>query len=129
MKLASNNPLAKPIIDPQYLTTEFDIFAMREAVKASIRFSKAPAWSDYIISPIANFQAAATTTDDSVIDQYVREVTTTIFHPMGTAAMASFTSSAGVVNPDLTVKGTSNLRIVDGSVFVSIIPYNTLRPG
>ncbi|KAF9479148.1 alcohol oxidase [Pholiota conissans] len=118
VKLASSNPLAKPLIDPKYLTTEFDIFTMREAVKSSIRFSKAPAWSDYITGPFADgFQNAFSATDDSVIDQYVREVMTTIFHPMGTAAMGTFNSTSAVVNPDLTVKGASGLRIVDGSVF------------
>ncbi|KAF9481638.1 alcohol oxidase [Pholiota conissans] len=118
VKLASSNPLTKPLIDPRYLTTEFDIFTMREAVKAAIRFSKAPAWSDYITGPFADgFQNAFSATDDSVIDQYVREVMTTIFHPMGTASMGTFNSTNAVVNPDLTVKGASGLRIVDGSVF------------
>ncbi len=39
--------------------------------------------------------------------------------------MASNTTTDGVVNPDLTVKGTAGLRIVDLSVFVSPFNRNT----
>lgn len=127
VKLASTNPFDKPIIDPQYLTTDFDIFTMREAVKAVIRFSQASAWSDYIVGPFSSaFQAAANATDDSIIDQYVRETTTTIFHPVGTASMGPFNSPNGVVGPDLRVKGATGLRIVDASVFVSTVNYTSI---
>jgi len=89
---------------------------MREAVKAVKRFVSAPAWKDYIIGPFGeSFQSA---TDDKSIDAYVRELTTTIFHPVGTASMSPVNAKSGVVNPDLSVKGTDGLRIVDASVFV-----------
>ncbi|KAF8956221.1 hypothetical protein BDZ97DRAFT_1852754 [Flammula alnicola] len=102
-------------MDPKYPTTDFDVFAMREAVKAVHRFVSAPAWSDYVIGPHGSF---ATATDGSSIDAYERGLTTTIFHAVGTPSMAPENSNTGVVNPDLTVKG-DGLRIVDVSVFVS----------
>ena len=91
---------------------------MREAVKAILRFTKAPAWSDYVIGPFGDTFAKAKS--DAQIDAYVRGLTTTIFHPVGTASMSSPKSTSGVVNPDLTVKGTDGLRIVDASVFVGL---------
>ena len=119
IKIKSNNVFDKPLIDPKYLTTNFDIFTMREAVKAIKRFVAAPAWSDYVIGPFGTSFSSAT--DDASIDAYVRGLMTTIFHPVGTASMSPSTASSGVVNPNLTVKGADGLRIVDASVFVSCL--------
>jgi choline dehydrogenase-like flavoprotein len=115
IKLQSANPFDKPIIDPQWLTTEFDIVALRESVKASKRFVAAPAWADYVISPFGGLSA----TTDADIDDYIRRTASTIFHPVGTAAMSCSSSKSGVVDQNLLVKGADGLRIVDASVFVS----------
>jgi choline dehydrogenase len=93
---------------------------MGEAVKAILRFLGAPAFSTHVSGPFGpSFQNA---TNDASIESYVRGLTTTIFHPVGTASMSPQTAKTGVVNPDLTVKGTVGLRIVDASVFVSLPP-------
>ncbi|PPQ71985.1 hypothetical protein CVT26_007141 [Gymnopilus dilepis] len=126
VKLASSNPYDKPLIDPRYLTTDFDVFTMRSAVQAILRFTGAPAWSDYITGRYGSTFQQATT--DSTIDAYVRSLTTTIFHPFGTAAMTPANAKTGVVNPDLTVKGTSGLRIVDASVIPFVPSSHTQGP-
>ncbi|KAF8962410.1 hypothetical protein BDZ97DRAFT_1939825 [Flammula alnicola] len=125
IKIQSSNPFDKPLIDPKYLTTDFDIFTMREAVKAVQRFAGAPAWSDYVTGPFGSFASA---TDDTSIETYVRGLTTTIFHPVGTAAMAPASSTFGVVNPDLTLKGADGIRIVDASVFPYVPSSHTQGP-
>ncbi|KAF8192528.1 hypothetical protein BJ912DRAFT_1095103 [Pholiota molesta] len=123
VKIRSTNPFDKPIIDPRFLTTDFDVAVMRESVKSTRRFVSAPAWADYVIGPIV----PGLDTDDE-IDNFVRTTTTTIFHPSGTAGMAAFNSSNGVVNPDLSVKGTLGLRVVDASVFPFIPSSHTQGP-
>jgi len=90
---------------------------MRESVRASKRFVAAPAWADFVISPFGPLSA----TSDSDIDEYVRGIASSIFHPVGTASMSSSHSKSGVVNQDLLVKGADGLRIVDASVFVSFV--------
>ncbi|GLB35186.1 putative aryl-alcohol oxidase [Lyophyllum shimeji] len=47
VRLKSNDPLDPPLIDPGFLATDFDIFAMRQAVKSARRFLNGPAWKDY----------------------------------------------------------------------------------
>ncbi|KAF8962140.1 aryl-alcohol oxidase [Flammula alnicola] len=126
VKLRSSNPLDKPLIDPKYLTTDFDIFTMREAVKAILRFVGAPAWSDYVIGPFGDSFSAAK--EDASIEAYVRGLTTTIFHPVGTASMSPTQAKSGVVNPDLKVKGADGLRIVDASVFPFVPSAHTQGP-
>lgn len=113
--MASKDPFDKPIIDPKYVSTAFDKFCLREAVKAVKRFVSATAWDDYIIGPHGT---AAGTTDEE-IDSHIRGIADTVFHATGTAAMSATNANWGVVNPDLKVKGVEGIRIVDASVFVS----------
>jgi choline dehydrogenase-like flavoprotein len=113
--LASANPFDAPNIDPAFLNSDFDIFTMREGVKAALRFVAGSAWQDYVIGP---FGALADAKTDAQIDAYVRSEAVTVFHPFSTASMSPIGSSQGVVNPDLTVKNTVGLRIVDASVVV-----------
>lgn len=110
----SSNPFDPPIINPNLLSTEFDIFTMREAVRSARRFLTSSAWEGYIIAPVENF------TTDAELDQSIRAQTALISHPVGTAAMSSKNAKYGVVDPDLRVKGVTGLRIVDASVFVRL---------
>ncbi|KAH9017367.1 aryl-alcohol-oxidase from pleurotus Eryingii [Lactarius pseudohatsudake] len=102
--LASANPFDSPLIDPALLNSDFDIFTMREAVKAALRFVAAPAFKDYVIGPFGDLADAKT---DAEIEAY------------RTAYMSRKGSKRGVVDPDFSVKKTIGLRIVDGSV----LPY------
>ncbi|THH10137.1 hypothetical protein EW146_g8464 [Bondarzewia mesenterica] len=114
--LNSSNPFAYPVINPGLLNSDFDIYLIREAIKAAKRVVSAPAWKNYVIKP---FGPLATAETDEEIEAYARSHTATIWHPAGTASMSAFSASNGVVNPDLTVKKVKGLRIVDASV----LPY------
>lgn len=105
-----------PLIDPALLNSAFDIFAITEAVKAAQRFMAAPAWDGFQLGQYGDF---AGVTSDAAIEQYARNSAATVFHPTGTAYMSPYNAPHGVTNPDLTVKGTKGLRVVDASIFVS----------
>ncbi|KAH9481208.1 Pyranose dehydrogenase 1 [Psilocybe cubensis] len=121
--LRSNNPYELPIVDPQYLTTAFDISAAAESVKGALRFISAPAWSRYVTGNFS--QALATATNDSLIEAYVRGIAGSAFHGVGTAAMSPANAKTGVVNANLTLKGVDGVRIVDASVFPFIPSCHT----
>lgn len=116
VKLKSKNPFDVPLLDPGLLTTPFDVYTIIESVKSVHRFLAGPAWKGYIIKP---FGGGANLVTDNDYLQFVRDFTTTQWHAVGTASMSAKGSSSGVLNPDLTVKGTTGLRVVDSSVFVS----------
>ena len=97
---------------------------MRETVRAIKRLVAAPAWADYIISPLGPLSA----TSDADIDDYIRGISSTGLHAVGTAAMSSSDSARGVVDSNLLVKGADGLRIVDASVFVSFAEFNIVKP-
>ncbi|KAF8883635.1 pyranose dehydrogenase [Gymnopilus junonius] len=111
--LKSNNPLDPPLIDPKFLTSEFDIFALKESVKTAVRFFASPAWKGYILEPAGAF---ANVTDDQSLEEFVENNAGSAFHPVGTASMSPKNANFGVVDPDLKVKGAQGLRIVDASV-------------
>ncbi|KAG6896161.1 hypothetical protein C0992_009910 [Termitomyces sp. T32_za158] len=125
ISLHSSDPFDPPIIDPRYLTSEFDIFAMREAVQSARRFIAAPAWNDYVIGPVG---AIANATTDELLDIFIRQNAGSPAHPVGTAAMSAKNATFGVVDPDLQAKGIMGLRIVDASVMPFITAGHTQAP-
>ena len=96
---------------------------MRESIKAARTYMAAPAWNGWITGEVGAFAQAQT---DDEIEQYVRNNAFNVHHICGTAAMGktgSTGSGNGVLNSDLTVKGTVGLRVVDASAFVSIFYF------
>lgn len=77
-----------------------------------------PAWAGYVTGSIGAFTGTDTSTDAAKL-AFARENSYNVNHAVGTAPMSPAGASTGVVNPDLTVKGTAKLRVVDASVFVS----------
>ena len=124
VKLATSNPFDKPIIDPKFVTTDFDKFALREAVRAIKRFLSAPAWSSYVIGPYGTTAGVT----DAELDDHVQSLSSSVYHPVGTAAMTAVDAPWGVVNPDLKLKGAEGLRIVDASVWPFLPNAHTQGP-
>ncbi|KAF9458889.1 aryl-alcohol oxidase [Collybia nuda] len=125
IKITSSNPFAKPLINPNLVATDFDIFTLVEAVKAAKRFVSAKAWKGYIQDAVGGLETAKT---DKQIEAYVRENTNTIWHAVGTAAMSAKGANYGVVDPDLKVKGVDGLRVVDGSILPFVPNAHTEGP-
>lgn len=91
---------------------------MRESVKSARRFLGASSWTGYVLEA---FGPLANATTDELLDVYIRNQTGTSAHPVGTARMTANNATDGVVNPDFCVKGAVGLRIVDASIFVSLV--------
>ncbi|KAF8883634.1 aryl-alcohol oxidase-like protein [Gymnopilus junonius] len=92
ISLRSNNPFDPPLIDPMFLTSEFDIFALKEIIKTAKRYILDPA------GPLVN------TTTDQELQDFVIENADSAFHPVGTSSMSPKNANFGVVDPDLKVK-------------------------
>ncbi|KAF9461095.1 aryl-alcohol oxidase precursor [Collybia nuda] len=125
VQISSSNPFIKPLVDPKFLSTNFDIFTLVESVKISKRFLTAKAWKGYVRSGVGELETVKT---DAEIEAYVRKVTNTIWHPVGTAMMSAKGASYGVVDPDLKVKGVDGLRVIDGSVLPFVPNAHTQGP-
>jgi len=106
-------PLAPPVINPAWLTNDFDIMVVREGLKL-IRSLGA-------VEPLANIVEAVTSPlpsvqSDAELDDYIRETVSSAQHPMGTVAMGP-QALGGVLDGNLRIYGTTNLRVCDASIF------------
>ncbi|KAG6828985.1 hypothetical protein H0H92_006107 [Tricholoma furcatifolium] len=115
LKLASQDPFAQPLINPNMLTQDIDLQILIEAVKAAQRFSQAIAWKGYIKAPYVD---SANLTSDDAIRMYIRKFASSFNHVAGTARVSKANERGGVVGPDLKVKGSEGLRIIDASVLI-----------
>ncbi|KAF7800288.1 hypothetical protein EIP86_011536 [Pleurotus ostreatoroseus] len=115
-------PYDKPRIDPAFLTHDFDTYAMVQALNDINELIASPEWSGYVTGSIGEITGTDTSTDATKLE-FARENSYNVNHAVGTAYMSPANSTVGVVNPDLTVKGTKKLRVVDASIF-PVIPPN-----
>ena len=90
---------------------------MRYALRDAARFVTAPTWDGFVVGQGADF-ANVDLSSDAEVDAWARSQGGTISHPTGGAQMGSCDDGWSVVDPDLRVKGTKGLRVVDASVFV-----------
>ncbi|KAJ7836607.1 aryl-alcohol oxidase-like protein [Mycena leptocephala] len=98
------NPFSAPLIDPALFASEFDLFAMRTAIRKSQQFLSAPAWKDYIIGFVDELARAFAS--DATLDAYIRNTSLPALHCVGSAAMSAKSASWGA----------RGLRVVDASV-------------
>ncbi|KAF7546547.1 hypothetical protein G7Z17_g8347 [Cylindrodendrum hubeiense] len=118
--ISSSNINDHPVINPNFLGTEVDRYALREGLRHDIKLltSDETVVGRDIISGELNANPLTVDSSDDAIDARIREATGGCYHPMGTAAMGK------VVDTKLRVKGVSGLRVADTSVFPLSISAN-----
>ncbi|HET8705882.1 MAG TPA: choline dehydrogenase [Pseudomonadales bacterium] len=123
ISLNSPDPLAAPVIQPNFLSAEKDVTVMVEAVKMGRRIFSSPVFSAVLGTEYA--PGSSVTTDDEIAD-FIRRSGETIYHPVGTCKMG--VDDMAVVDPQLRVNGVENLRVVDASVMPRLVGGNTNAP-
>ena len=123
--IADADDSAAPLIDPNYLASEFDRQCMRDGVRLAQTIGATPPLSDYSAGRIS---PETLLDDDDAIDAWVRQSANTIFHPVGTCRMGPEPDSDAVVDDRLRVHGLDGLRVVDASVMPRLPAANTNAP-
>ena len=121
--LKSADPLAHPLIQPNYLATENDRRTMRDGFRLAREIFGQQAFAPYRGPEYAPGESVRT---DAEIDAYIRRAGETIYHPVGTAKMGH--DAMSVVDPSLRVHGIEGLRVVDASVMPTLVGGNTNAP-
>jgi choline dehydrogenase len=125
VRLASNDPMAPPIIDQNYNGTEADQRVMREGVKIARKIFAQPAFDICRGEEIAPAPAVQS---DAEIDAYIRATAEADYHSIGTARMGPDAAQGAVVNDQLQLHGAQGLRVVDASIMPKMIGGNTAIP-
>jgi choline dehydrogenase-like flavoprotein len=126
IRLRSTDPSAKPIISPNYLSTDEDRRVAADAIRVTRRLMKQQALrrfrpEEYIPGPSVDDSEAA-------LAKAAGDIGTTIFHPVGTAKMGLEHDPLAVVDRHLRVIGLDRLRVIDASVMPTITSGNTNTP-
>jgi choline dehydrogenase-like flavoprotein len=122
---ASRDPLAAPIIQPNYLSEEEDRRVAADSIRLARRLAAAPALARY--SPV-EWLPGAELQSEAELAKAAGDIGTTIFHPVGTARMGRPDDPNAVVDGRLRVRGLQGLRIADASVMPLIVSGNTNSP-
>jgi choline dehydrogenase-like flavoprotein len=120
--LGSADPLAAPLIDPNFFGDAADLETMVAGFKITRRLLATPALRAL---QTKDMFAEGVKTDDQ-IRALLRQRVDTVYHPVGTARMGS--DAMAVVDAKLKVHGLEGLRIVDASVMPTLIGGNTNAP-
>jgi choline dehydrogenase len=119
--LRSQDPLAPPVIEANYLSESSDLDALVEGVRLARDIAHSSAYD--------GLRGAATDPADTVrsaadVRAFIRRVSDTIFHPVGTCRMGR--GPEAVVDPELRVQGITGLRVADASIMPVSVNSQTM---
>jgi choline dehydrogenase len=117
----STDPFLAPSIDPHYFGVGFDTDIMAYGLDFARKLAGTAPLSTYFVTETT--PGVATTGDD--LYNYSRRVSTTEYHPIGTCSMLP-KGDGGVVDTNLIVYGSANLRVIDASIMPLHVTAHTM---
>jgi choline dehydrogenase len=126
IRLRSADPAAKPIIAPNYLSTDADREVAADAIRVTRALMGQKAVARY--RPEEYLPGPSVGDDPAALAKAAGDIGTTIFHPVGTARMGMASDPMAVVDERLRVLGAQSLRVIDASVMPTITSGNTNTP-
>ena len=121
--LRDADPKSAPLIDPNWFGDPEDTRKIIGGLRYIRNVMSQPALKEVLLPELAPGIEARS---DEALSAYVRRAATTMWHPVGTCRMGSDNDS--VVDSDLRVRGTRNLRVIDASIMPNIVSANTNAP-
>ena len=120
VRLASNDPLAAPLIDPNYWADPYDREMSIRGLKLARDIMAQDALKPYLLAE--RLPGPDVQTDQDYFN-YACAHAKTDHHPAGTCRMGA--DPAAVVDLQLCFNGISGLRVVDASIMPRLISSNT----
>lgn len=119
IRLASNNPLDKPLINPNYLGVQSDLERLMQGVEIARDIFATKAFSGWVkqeLLPGPNVK------DRDQLQAFVRQRADSYHHQAGSCKMG--VDRMAVVDPQLRVYGVQGLRVADASVMPVVTSGN-----
>lgn len=121
--LRSNRLQDAPLVDPNYMAEPEDLKGLRACMTLGREVLNQRAFTEFKGEEL--WPGPETKSLDQ-IDDYIRQHSSSAFHPSGTCRMGSDDTS--VVDPECRVRGVEGLRIADASIMPSIVSGNLNTP-
>lgn len=119
----SIDPKDSPCIQMNYLQSESDVQKLVFGLRIVRELFGTERFDEFRGEEVA---PGATVTSDEALQAYVRNVVSTVWHPVGTCKMG--TDPMAVVDAQLRVQGVEGLRVADASIMPTITTGNTNAP-
>ncbi|WP_119388608.1 GMC family oxidoreductase [Taklimakanibacter lacteus] len=120
VRLASADPQAAPLIDPNYWSDPHDREMSLRGLELARDIMAKPALKPFVLAErVPGLEVASR----EALADYACAAAKTDHHPAGTCRMGI--DAEAVVNPDLTFRGIRGLRIADASIMPNVITGNT----
>jgi choline dehydrogenase len=125
VRIASGDASVAPKITANYLSTPEDRKIAAESLKLTRTIVHATAMKKYAPE---EFKPGAHLTTDEELARAAGDISTTIFHPVGTCRMGRDDDAGAVLDSQLRVRGVAGLRVVDASIMPVITSGNPNSP-
>jgi len=123
LRVVSLDPRVQPLIDYNFLSSEFDLVRLREAARISVRLASHPSFAPYLDSMVDPTELDLAS-DDS-LDEWLKRRVTHGHHISGTCRMGPASDPMSVVDQHGRIHGVDNLRVADASIMHDCIRANT----
>jgi len=123
LRLASTDPSAAPLIDPNYLAEPDDARFLLDGMKLVREIMASKRLADVVTGELLPGLEFG---DDAALARELPNRIHTVYHPVGTCRMGQ--DERAVVDPGLRVRGILGLRVADASIMPDITGGNTNAP-
>jgi choline dehydrogenase-like flavoprotein len=123
VRLASADPFAHPLIDPNYLAEDYDRAMSIGGFRLAREIMAQSAFRPYLR---AERLPGPEVRSDAEVLAHARQHGKTDYHPVGTCKMG--TGEMAVVDPELKVRGLGSLLVCDSSIMPRLVSSNTNAP-
>lgn len=117
--VTTSDPNEQPAMDPHYFEQEIDLKMLLELVKFGRKVARTAPLKDYFDEVPFELNPGSGYATDQDMSEYLKSNIGTTFHTVGSASMLP-RKKGGVVDTNLKVYGTKNLRVAD----LSIVPLH-----
>jgi choline dehydrogenase len=114
-----------PLIVPNYLSTAEDRKVAVDSLRITRRIASQPALAKY--APVEWKPGMQYGSDEDLL-RLIGDISTTIFHPVGTTKMGADGDAMAVLDARFKVRGIEGLRVVDAGAMPTITSGNTNSP-
>lgn len=123
VRLRSRDYADKPLVDPRYFTDPegHDMRVAVAGIKLARKIVAQPALAEFAGRELFPGEAAQS---DEDIAAYVSKTHNTVYHPAGSCRMGAVDDEMSPLDPQLRVKGTTGLRVVDASAMPQLPAVN-----